>query len=120
MERLTINKKDNDYDYVTNELELVKKLGQKEDDDEMLSIDSHIVFKVLENGIWYKKGTEIKQFVPDDDIHIVLDCNNSTKTINYWILSIININTNEYIDDFFVSDFGKTWSLTREGLEKKC
>lgn len=96
-----------------------QKLGQHEDIEEELGIDLITLYKALKRGVWYRKGKEIKHFIPDDYFRIVLDCNGSTETINYWLLSIINVSTNEYIDDFFVDEYGKIWALTKEDLEKK-
>lgn len=117
---MRLTEKRGDFYYDLNECvvsDCSNKLGSLEDIEEKLGIDLVTVFKALKEGIYYKKDKNaIEHFIPNDEYHLVLDCNGSIRKLNYWLLSIIKVDTNEYINDFWVSDYGKTWALTREEL----
>lgn len=100
-----------------NGIRLVQIVGQYEDIEEELGIDLLTLFKALKNGIWYKVNHEVNQFIPDEGMHIVADCNGSEERTNYWLLSVIDLNSKECLIDFWVDNYGKTWALTKEELE---
>lgn len=100
-----------EYEKICDELIEYKSLG------EILGVDLIILFKALKEGIWYKDNhDEVKQFIPDDRMHIVVDCNGSNERTNYWSLSLIDLNLKKCLIDFWVDNYGKTWALTKEEL----
>lgn len=79
---------------------IVNKLGQKEDDDEELGIDSHILFKVLKSESIYANG---KRY----------DNSNSLSYMgNSWV-----IYNHQAKRCFSLKDYGKNWGLRKEDLE---
>lgn len=87
------------------------------DIEKELGIDLVTVFRALKDGIYYKNDEdEIEHFIPDNRCHLVLDCNGSVDGLNYWLLSIVNVVTNKYVDDFWLDKYGLTWALTKEEL----
>jgi len=94
------------------------KLSKLEDIEEELDIDLLTLFKALKCGIWIKNKSKIEEVKVGGDEHLVLDCNNSIdKKCNYWLIIYQDI-TGGTIFDRWVSDYGKTWALTKEELEK--
>lgn len=86
----------------------IDKLGQKEDDDEELGIDSHILFKALKQGYIYVRehNTEEKEIVCEG-----IRLNFFNKTLDF-------VEPRKEIGkgrNLF--QFGKTWALTKEELE---
>lgn len=98
-------------------IRLVQIVGQLEDIEEELGINLITLFKTLKHGIWYKENHKVKQFIPNERMHIVADCNGSDERINYWLLSLIDIISKECLIDFWFDNYGKTWALTKEELE---
>ena len=77
------------------------KLGQLEDIEEELGIDLITLFKALKNGV-YVKGLGYFRYA---------DFDFEGKVIIYGDIDPICGNE-------FLSDYGKTWALTKEELEK--
>lgn len=111
MSRLTIKNENVDFltgvkfEYETDDLYAVDKLGTLEDLEEELGIDLLTLFKALKTNIWNEK-THRQEWV-------VLDYSN-----NEFVLKT----TKElYIDDnkciLLLKDYGKTWALDRNDLE---
>ena len=92
-----------DCDFLDNS-KCIQKLGQLEDIEEELGIDLITLFKILKNGIWVKTKNGISQHF--------------TVSIRKWL------QTNTYClyyrpyTHIWFEDYGKTWALTREELEK--
>ena len=114
MNRLTKNKDERkNWQNLTNGGQLVDdKLGQKEDDDEELGIDSHILFEVFTNGVYFRANSveEIK-------------FDNFQRGLGFDKQTIIGFDENGYYFvvakpfKCYLKDYGKTWALTREELE---
>lgn len=98
----------------------ISKLNQIENIEKELDIDVVILFKALRNGIYYKKDNKIRYVNNIINVHKYLI---ETKPIysvdgkaepvmdgHYWDWKTFNTWTFE--------DYGKTWALTREELEK--
>ena len=87
---------------------IANKLGQLEDIEDELGIDLITLFKAF-NGIYYKKDDEIKfachLLLTDDWSFIVLD---------NWI----TYQKTNFYPSFELNEYGKTWALTKEELEK--
>lgn len=79
------------------------KLGQLEDIEEELGIDLITLVKALKNGAWTKFNNEISKCDECEyemlDIYIYFYWNNGKHLV------------------FLLSDYGKTWALTREELK---
>ena len=100
----------------------IEKLGQLEDIEDELGIDLITLFKALKNGFYIKYKGNIVHIFPDKHI-----------TINFWY-KIINVFippkflidckkrthclTETIDEEYWFKDYGKTWALTREELEK--
>jgi len=90
---------------------LAQKLGALEDTEEKLGIDADIVFKALENGIYYVLCEGYGGYcIPTLDVrgkclvkhNVDFDCGIES----HW-------------DKYFpLEEHGKTWALTKEELEK--
>lgn len=102
---------------------IANKLGQKENDDEELGIDSHILFQALRNGIYVAYTIS-----RENDSYYELEfgkCSNAKIIfIDSWRIKIadltefeIRLEDNHY-EEINFADYGKTWALTREELEK--
>lgn len=86
---------------------LEQKLGQKEDDDEELGIDSHILFKALKNGVYYRmSGGQIKK----DYVYLIPI--GQVSKLDYSFMTYLGGH------ELLFADYGKTWALTRKELEK--
>lgn len=129
--RLTINKQGNDYDYTTNELELVKKLGQLEDIEDELGIDLITLFKALKNGCWVREGLfgtcYLKgkpTFIPSADLHLNFynyynekeNSNNYDETEFEKAFCLFDMTYEDINNIAKVKDYAKTWALTKEEL----
>lgn len=73
----------------------IVKLGQLEDLEDELGIDLLTLMKALKDGIYGKVGDSIEHILSP---HLCMKC--------------------EEIYIFKVKDYGKTWALTKEELEK--
>ena len=91
-----------DCDFLDNS-KCIQKLGQLEDIEEELGIDLVTLFKAQIDG-FYIKGclgiekinlSDFKFNLPKKEVHRIV-----------------------YSDHFFFKDYGKTWALTKEELEK--
>lgn len=86
-----------------NEQECIYKLGQLEDIEDELGIDLITLIKALKNGAWTKFNNEISKCDECEyemlDIYIYFYWNNGKHLV------------------FLLSDYGKTWALTREELK---
>lgn len=128
MKRLTVKQKEkllveHDYEYYSLQNGVcyndgIKKLGQLEDIEKELGIYFITLFKALKHGIWYKEDHEVKQFIPNERMHIVADCNGSDERTNYWVLSLIDLDSEKCLTDLRVTDYGLTWALTKEELDE--
>ena len=80
------------------------KLSQLEDIEEELGIDLATLIKALKDGIWVKKS------------------NNYINNYDGWLLSfqedcfVVGYGGDTYA--YYFKDYGVTWALTREELEK--
>lgn len=83
----------------------IDKLGQKEDDDEMLGIDSHILFKALTNGFYTIR----------EDLGLITD---ARLVLNHTYPKFEFVRDNSMYF-YSLKDYGKTWALTKEELETK-
>ena len=100
--RLTINRKNNNYDYSTNELEIVRKLGQLEDIEEEIGIDLITLFKLINAKNVYSYGhSSIVKNTGQVDIY--------DRTITIW-----NGNCHQV---YQLSEYGKSFALTKEELQ---
>lgn len=98
----------------------ISKLNQIENIEKELDIDVVILFKALRNGIYYKKDNKIlyvnniinvhKYLIETKPIYSVAGEANPAMDGHYWDWKTFN--TWEF------KDYGKTWALTREELEK--
>lgn len=106
MNRLT-RKKDNSYVYIHDEFhnigEHVDKLGQLEDIEEELGIDLITLFKAVKSGAWTKYDNEISKC--DECEYEMLD----VFIYFYW-------NDGKHLV-FYLSEYGKSWALTKEELD---
>ena len=100
-----------DYNYnnvfpirVISDEEIIAKLGQLEDIEEELGIGLITLFKALKNGVYYKYkyGYEYR-------ISKCRKCYLSDKKT-----LVVDYHTYKYL-----CDYGKTWALTREELERR-
>lgn len=83
-----------------------EKLGQKEDDDEEIGIDSHILFQALKDGYYAYDTAE------DNIIHF-------KHIISVWFNGFSwLIKDREDFSAHKINRYGITWALTREELEK--
>lgn len=100
-----------DYNAVLTDIQLeaanqqcIDKLGKLEDIEAELGIDLITLFKALKNGAWTKLHNEISKCDECEykmfDIYIYFHWNYGRHLV------------------FFLSDYGKTWALTKEELEK--
>lgn len=103
----------------------LQKLGKHEDIEHNLGSEIEKVFKALFVGFYGKVGNEIEFFKPSDERRIILDSNGSTEYFGYWSIAVCNVIqskncrfTMEDYADYFVSNYGKDWALTKEELEK--
>lgn len=125
MERLTKKVKHNTYqlDNVKS-LAVKRKLGQLEDIEEELGIDLITLFKALNND------TPIFAKIDDLGIHNIMlnqrcvaigeveDSHKREWVLCGWsLLNLLNINKNPNAW-LRLKDYGKTWALTKEELEK--
>lgn len=101
--------KDRTFEYVNADrtgwdIPILKKLGQLEDIEDELGIDLGTLFKALKQGGVYVKSS----FTEDTAIkmHSFQICGDASG-ITIW--SQVRLNA---------KDYGKTWALTKEGLEK--
>lgn len=110
-------------DGANTELDAIHKLGKLEDIEEELGIDLITLFKALQNGFYDKEDN----FYKDDEetnrvIHI--GSNGSIEHFNYFTISVYDlvkdksVYTIECVNDFWLSDYGKTWALTKKELFK--
>lgn len=85
----------------------IQKLGQLEDIEDELGIDLITLFKAYTNG-FYVKGEEEKQYI---------DFENSLNAIAFKNKEMFygHKRTYQYVKLY---DYGKTWALTKEELEK--
>lgn len=91
-----------------NENKAIQKLGQKEDDDQELGIDSHILFGALKNGVWV-----VKPYCPLQFSQRVEICD--VNCLRCFIKDYDNsFEQNDYVK---FKDYGKTWALTEEELK---
>ena len=103
---------DNTRDMPANNLiKALNKLGRLEDIEEELGIDLPKLFKAF-NGIWYKSKNGETKF----SCHVAL-------TDTLWELRPLEKclesgNTNDMSETLVLKDYGKTWALTKEELEK--
>lgn len=93
----------------------IDKLGQIEDNEEELGISLDILFKALKNGVYYDSGNKIIKFHRGHGLEYI-NFNVGNKRIN---LMYINPYGNEHYCEMALdlSDYGKTWALTKEELE---
>lgn len=85
---------------LSTKLDSIHKLGQLEDIEDELGIYLVTLFKALKNGVWVKGyGTT--------EIIFWISCADDNKLL---------IDSKE-CGLLQVEDYGKTWALTREGLE---
>ena len=94
-------------DYYTCDYSLSKnvcnKLGELEDIEEEIGIDLITLFKALKDGVWTKFNNEISKCDECEyqmlDIYIYFYWNNGKHLV------------------FLLTDYGRTWALTKEELE---
>lgn len=102
------------YERETNEnyYDLVNKLGQLEDLEEELGIDLITLFKALKNGFYYYDNGIVH--TSNNESYISLQAQSCLPN-----QMCIEVDYGDYSTMcFYFEDYGKTWSLTREELEK--
>lgn len=80
------------------------KLGQIEDIEEKLGIDLNVLFEAIKNGIYVKPKYD--RIFHNTFIAITRDLNGE-----YYFYE-------EETENIYLKDYGKTWALTKEELEK--
>lgn len=98
--------------------ELTDKLGQLEDIEDFIGIDLLTIIKALTNGIYFKTAKHTG-FIKGNKIRLASHLTyvislEETKTL-FTGLKIIFGQTGICLDSY---DYGKTWALTKEELEK--
>lgn len=86
----------------------IQKLGQLEDIEDELGIDLITLFKALKNGIWVKHQLGQVYKVQARLYDLIID--SFSEKLKWCFLA------NTMLIDF--KDYGKTWALTKEELEK--
>ena len=101
-----------DYDYQLIE-EAVDKLGELEDIEDELGIDLITLFKALKtNKIFIKADYNGESIMPCNCFSLNLNgCADYYFSCQYGVV-------NEDYDFYYTKDYGKTWALTKEELEK--
>ena len=99
-----------------------EKLCQLEDIEDELKVDLTILFKALNKGFYIKYNNKIIHIFPDKNM-----------TVNFWYNTInVFIPPKFFIDckkgtdylseeideEYWFKDYGKTWALTKEELER--
>lgn len=82
----------------------VDKLGQLEDIEQELGIDFITLIKAISNGIWVKTKNDISK-------HLTVALKKRHHTKEYWLFY-------RPYSHVYLEDYGKTWALTKEELEK--
>ncbi len=86
----------------------IDKLGAHEDIEQELGVDLVTLVKALKNGIWIKYDSNFGEGKPK----IVIQKDTATgicwRDGKWWIEE----------NDFLLKDYGKTWALTKEELQK--
>lgn len=108
MTRITKKRKDGFYELAPNKeiygeengVRLVQIVGQLEDIREKHNIDLFNALSILDNGIWVRLGDAIIHIKPT----LGFRDNNYYFEFDYFI--------------YLPEDYGKTWALTKEELEK--
>lgn len=132
MNRLTL--KDDEYWVKSdNQNKAIQKLGQLEDIEEELGIDLITLFKALKNGIWSKGGwyepcylDAEPVFIKPEDLRIgktwYSQQNSENDDSSHFIeknkLCLFDMDYEVEQHIVKVCDYGKTWALTKEELEK--
>lgn len=112
-----------DYDCIIPQTnDIIDKLGQLEDIEDELGIDLITLCKAIKNGIHVKPQkykTIFGAFITPDHFR------NSVLTITELIGGWAFVHTDRYkfpdeniVGEWFFKDYGKTWALTKEELEK--
>lgn len=96
--------------------DFIEKLGQIEDIEEELGIDLITLFRALKNGVYYDIGSKtIRYYEIDGNQYIDIDIQDQFLNLMY---------ASPYEDSchcemsLALNDYGKTWALTKEELEK--
>lgn len=104
---------------VIEECNRYNKLADLEDIEEELGIDLVTLFKVLNSKELYKKGV-FTNFVTKPEEKIVKREFKQIYLINFLDAKEIRIEIvgNSYREALYFENYGKTWALTKEELEK--
>lgn len=94
--------KNDKYELIENAID---KLGQLEDIEEELGIDLFILFKALTEGM----------YVRNEKMAMIYDINLKEKRFESGCFNDYGMEEYEY---YYFKDYGKTWALTKEELEK--
>ena len=91
------------------------KLGQLEDIEEELGVDLIVLFKALKNGIIYKTDYGYDE----GDYHWnYIDAKYISLGMSYYEpFLVIKLEQQPDIEQLELSNYGKTWALTKEELE---
>ena len=92
-----LDKLSKNYTFSTEEL-IYKKLGEREDIEERFGVDLPIIFKAIDEGIYNINGKYVDVYLYSGQRGFALYDRDSS-------------------DIYFLKDYGKTWTLTRGGLE---
>lgn len=102
--------------------DIYTKLGQLEDIEEELDIDLITLFKALrEKGIWIMWNDQIVNVEPHH-LRVEIDCSKpligsiKIQELYFEDLDCVMDTTGE---EWFMDDYGKTWSLDKQTLEKQ-
>lgn len=87
-----------------NGMKAIDKLGMLEDVEDELGIELTTLFKALDNGIYLSPWG-----------HKLVDFDFSNKALFYEYERYEDYYERQY---FYLKDYGKTWALTKEELEK--
>lgn len=97
-------------DWLSPEELIYRKLGQLEDIEEKIGCPLKVLLQVFKKGIWVKSDctkNKIEHWCAQDIKVIDAGCQ--------WDICKIRTTCNKYVGCF---NYGKTWALTKEELEK--
>lgn len=110
------------------------KLGKLEDIEEQRKVDLIVLNKALNEGFYFKKyKNEMEEMEETGNYDILFACPSKYTVVNFWYNTIeiyvapkwkidysknLEINYPAVEGEVWFKDYGKTWALSREELEK--
>ena len=112
--------KDYDYQLIEN---AVDKLGELEDIEDKLGIDFLTLFKAIHKGVWAKNSRQGIHFISHItwlcEVSEIKQLDGTTKLTPFYGFNVWRGNNQDEDDTMYrIEDYGKTWALTKEELEK--